>query len=93
MPEQHDNSRIAVVGLRSVGSAYRGGVRSAGFGTLYLSDGTDRYVPEEHSHGNKMLDYADQLGYDTKQMREDLEYWVQHGRFPDGRSMQFRLHA
>ena len=70
-----------VVNLKSVGCAYRRGVRIPGWGIISLDDGTEIYVPESDNCFDAMCARADSLGHNTVTMREQLDRWVQTGQF------------
>jgi hypothetical protein len=75
---------VYVVGFTSAGHAYdySSGRRVPGFGLIRLSNDRELRVPEEKNYFRAMLDYADEHGYDTTEMRQRLDEWVKTGKFP-----------
>jgi len=74
-------NKIQVTGIRMVGSAYRNGYKVPGWTVFKLDDGTE-WVTIDIKGFDSACDIADKKGYDTKQMRQRLDAWVQTGKMP-----------
>ena len=77
---------LELVGLALYGSryAYSNGVYYPGWATARLSDGTTRYVPEEHAGWfDAALSFIERhYGLDCSDYRRRLDVWVQTGIMP-----------
>ena len=68
-----------MVGCKMFGPHFKNGVRYSGWGIITLNNGKTVYVGEKDAYPDKMIDIAEEQGYDVSYYKTRLEDWVKTG--------------